>query len=100
KAGLGVIVEMALQVRFGAADQLLALQRETGVDPLVEVALRHVGAGQPDLLLTLPVDVVDSAVLEETADHRAYRDVVRHPGDAGAQTAHPANDEIHLHARL
>src|SRR5690606_9999285 len=100
KPGLGAVVEMDQQLLFGAAHQRPALPRDTRRAPLVEVALHHVGAGQPDLLLTLAEEVVDPTVLEETADHRAYRDVVRHPGDAGAQTAHPANDEIHPHARL
>ena len=36
-------------------------------------------------------------MLEETPDDRANRDVLRHPGHAGAQRAHSAHDQLDLH---
>ena len=44
--------------------------------------------------------MVDARVLQEAADHRAHADVLRQPGDARAQAADAAHDQVDLHARL
>ena len=63
---------------------LLALDREADLD-VAAVALHPVGARAIDLGIVAVVEVVDARVLEQAADDRADRDVLRDAANARAQ---------------
>src|SRR5690606_37214825 len=53
-----------------------------------------------DVARAVVPEVVDATVLEEASYDRAHTDVLGQAGNAGAQRAHPAHDQVELHARL
>src|SRR5215210_3616087 len=73
------------------------LDREDHLDPPIKIAFHQVRAAQADFILAAVSEIVDTAVLEEAADHTDHADVVAPTGNAGSQTARAAHDEIDLH---
>ncbi len=67
---------------------------------MLEVAHHGIGGADVVLLVAAVVEVVDPAVLQETADHADDPHVIRQPRDPGSQAASVAHNEIHSHARL
>ena len=57
------------------------------LDPSVEVAMHHVGAPDPDLVVLAVAEAVDPRVLEEAAQDAAHPDPIAHPAHTGTQRA-------------
>src|SRR5690606_34190572 len=74
--------------------------RVAGLHATIQVTLQPVGAGQENLLLAPGQEVVDPAVFQEAADDRAHMDVVGDTGNARAQAAHAAHDQVDAHPGL
>jgi hypothetical protein len=72
------------------------VNRDEHLHPAIETALHDVGGAQVEVERT-PIGATepeDARVLEVTAHDRPDSDALRQPGDAGAQAATPAHDEI------
>ena len=76
------------------------LDRESDLHAADEVALHPVGGGEEHLALAARFEVPDPGVLEEAVDDAHHADAIGNAGDAGAQGADAADDEIDLHAGL
>src|SRR6201999_3269442 len=66
-------------------------------DAPVEVAVHHVGAADPELVDAIEMD--DPRVLEEPAEDRTDRDVLREALGARAQRADAAHHHLDAHTR-
>ena len=64
------------------------------------VARHEVRAGAPYLGLAVVVEVEHPGVFEEATDHRAHPDIFGDAGQARAQAAHAADDQVALDAGL
>ncbi|SLH41093.1 Uncharacterised protein [Mycobacteroides abscessus subsp. abscessus] len=78
--------------------QLRVLHLCHHLDPAVQIAVHHVGAADPVLVLRL--EVHDPRVLEEPAQDRAHLDVLAHAGNAGLEAADAAHHDLHRHTGL
>ena len=72
----------------------LAFHGEDGLDAVEGVALHPVGTADEVMRITGIFEAVDAAVLEETSDDAAHRDVFAHAGESGAQGADAAHEEV------
>ena len=74
------------------------------LDPAVQVSRHQVGAAEINLLTAIAIagvpEIVDPAVLQETAHNTGYPDVFAHTPDAGTKAAYASHQEINLHAGL
>src|SRR4051794_37084843 len=78
------------------------LDRQHELDPPVEIAGHPVGRADVDPRLPVGqlvaiAEAPDAAVLEEAADDRLDPNRLGEAGDAGAQAADAAHDEVDLH---
>ena len=73
--------------------------RKSDLDPAIEIARHPVGARQIEIGLAGVLEIVNPAVLEETADNADDADVFTQPGNFRPQAADAPDDQIDFHAR-
>jgi len=95
EASLGVIGQV------GGLDPIEDLASDFGVEngedhlhASMEVARHEIGAAEVDERVTIVMEDVDPAVLEEAVDNAANADVFAEAGDAGPEAADAADDHV------
>ena len=74
--------------------------RKSNFEPAVEVALHPIGRSEPITALAAIVEIENPRVLEIAIDDGNHAYPFRDSGQAGAQAAHAAYEQIDLHASL
>src|SRR5947209_16218460 len=93
-AGVDRIIQVGLQ------DMLANGYAQEGVfdgkecfDPVIEIALHHVGASQVDLRVPVIAKVEDAAVLQETPHNASNANIVANARKTRAQAAYTTDDQ-------
>ena len=95
-----VVGEVELEDLVEAGAQPAVGDAQHRLDAAIEVAGHHVGRSDDVLGVVAPgcAEPEDARVLEEPADDRAHGDALGHAGNAGAQAADAAHDDVDARA--
>ena len=69
-------------------------------DPFDHVTGHHVCGRQEKILIAVMMEIVDTAMLQETTDNAADMDIITDARNLGLQAADAADDQIHPYACL
>ncbi len=98
--GLGVVFQVAVQVRQDAVGQFFVGYREANFHAPEHVAVHQVGAGCVDGPIPAVHKCIDASVLQEAADQSSDLDIVGDAGNARPQAANAAHDQLDFDACL
>src|SRR5579875_1125861 len=96
----GINHHLVEQIRADGLTQGGIFNREQRLDAIIQVALHHIGATQPDLLIAAVAKVENTTMFQEASDYARDPDIVAYAGDARAQAADAAHDQVNAHTRL
>ena len=75
--------------------QTKVLDRRDRLDPAFQIAGHQIGRANVVLVIAAVFEVVDAGMLQKARDHADHPHIVRDPGQARAQAAGVAHDQIH-----
>src|ERR1700739_2039083 len=98
---LSIIRQIRIEnLSTNALAEKFVTQRHQHFYSLVEIARHPVGAANVNFFFATILEIIDTAVLQESSDNTAHPDAIAQTANPRAQRADAANDQIDLPACL